>query len=114
MTILLPDTSDDQEVKYIPFEKADVTKIEFLDEQQNVTSEATFNGQDVESFYSKINVGIELKDGSIYMMVFYSGTDVIFRDKCFCTSQPVSTFSVNYGVYTNAPSTPNQYIIYGQ
>ena len=48
------------------------------------------------------------------MMIFYNGTDVIFRDKCFSTSQPVSTFSVNYGVYTNAPSTPNNYIIYGQ
>lgn len=114
MTILLPDTATDQEVKYIPFDKAEVTKIEFLDEQQNVVSEATFNSQVVESFYSKINVAIELKEGSIYMMIFYNGTDVIFRDKCFSTSQPVSTFSVNYGVYTNAPSTPNNYIIYGQ
>lgn len=114
MTILLPDTATDQEVKYIPFITADVTKVEFLDEQQNVVSTATFNSQAVESFYTKINVAIELKDGSIYMMLFYNGDNVIFRDKCFSTSQPVSTFSVNNGVYVNAPSTPNQYIIYGQ
>ena len=114
MTILLPDSTDDQEVKYIPFDKATITRIAFLDEQTNISTDATFNSQSVESFYSKVNVNIELKDGSIYMMIFYAGTDVIFRDKCFCTSQPVSTFSVNNGVYINAPSTPNQYIIYGQ
>ncbi len=114
MTILLPDTATDQEVKYIPSITSDVTKVEFLDEQQNVVTEATFNSQVVESFYTKINVAIELKDGSIYMMIFYNGDDVIFRDKCFSTSQPVSTFSVNHNVYKKAPSTPNQYILYGQ
>ena len=114
MTILLPNTATDQEVKYIPFITADVTKVEFLDEQQNVITEATFNGQIVQSFYTKINVAIELKDGSIYMMVFYDGDNVIFRDKCFSTSQPVSTFSVLDGVYKKAPQSPNQYIIYGQ
>ena len=114
MTILLPNTATDQEVKYIPFITSNVTKVEFLDEQQNVITEATFNSQIVESFYTKINVAIELKNGSIYMMVFYNGIDVIFRDKCFSTSQPVNTFSINNGVYKNAPITPNQYILYGQ
>jgi hypothetical protein len=111
MTILEPNSTSDQIVKYIPFKNDTITKIEFLDEQKNVTTEATFNSQTTESFYHKINVNISLNDGYIYMMVFYNGTDVIFRDKCFSTSQPISTYSVNNGVYVNAPSSTNEYII---
>tara|TARA_R110002073_G_scaffold128002_2_gene273654 strand:- start:210 stop:554 length:345 start_codon:yes stop_codon:yes gene_type:complete len=114
MTILLPDTATEQIVKYIPFVPDSVTKIEFLDEQQNVTTEAVLGSQTKVSFYWTIGVTIDLKEGSIYMMYFYNGTDIIYRDKCFSTAQPVSTFSVNNGIYTNAPSTANKYIIYGQ
>lgn len=118
MTILLPDTATEQAFKFIPFIRPTgnlaITKIEFLDEQTNKSSDAVLGTLSTISFYEKIGVTISLKEGSFYMAIFYDGATEIFRDKVFSTAQPVSSFSVNDGVYKYGPSTPNEYILYDQ
>ena len=115
MTILLPDTATEQVLKYVPMENSAVTKIDILDEQQNITTELDFGTQNENSYWNEIGVTADfLKEGSIYMIFLYADTKLIFSDKVFVTSQPVSTFSVHHGVYKYGPTTPNEYILYGQ
>lgn len=114
MTIMLPDTSDSQTIKFIPFIPLSVDEIVFLDEQQNTTQTALIGTDTTLSFYKTIDVNIELKEDSIYMMYMYNNSNLVYSDKVFATSQPISTFTINNGVYTNAPGTANQYILYGQ
>ena len=114
MTILLPETATEQTFKFIPLIYNDVTNIELIDEQQNTTQTAVLGTELTVSFYKTIGVTVALKEGSVYMAIFKAGTTEIFRDKVFSTSQPISTFTVNNGVYDYGPSTANQYILYGQ
>ncbi len=118
MTVLLPDTVTEQAYKFIPFiqptENLNITKIEFLDEQTNTKQEAVLGIFATVSFYNTVNLTIPLKEGSFYIAIFYDGITEIFRDKVFSTAQPISTFSVNDGVYKFGPSTPNEYILYDQ
>ena len=116
MTILLPNTATEQTFKFIPFlgfyTTLNVTKIEFLDEQTNKTTEAVLGTLTEVSYYHTIGVTIDLKEGRFYMAIFYDGSTEIFRDKVFSTAQTISTFTVNDGVYKYGPSTPNEYIVY--
>lgn len=114
MTILLPNIATEQTIKFIPTKNLVVDRIDFLDEQSNTTQTATLGTQNEESFYQTIGATIELKDESIYMMYFYNGSTLVFSDKVFATDQPIESFSINDGIYLNAPSSANQYIVYGQ
>lgn len=118
MTVLLPDTVTEQTYKFIPFiqpsEILNITKIEFLDEQTNTTEVSVLGTFTTVSFYNTVNLTIPLIEGRFYMAIFYDGITEIFRDKVFSTAQPISTFSVNDGVYKFGPSTPNEYILYDQ
>ena len=45
------------------------------------------------------------------MLVLKDGTDILFKDKVFCTNQPLVSFSVNNGQYVSSTTT-NDFIIY--
>ena len=114
MTILLPNTSYSQTIKFIPFTPLSVDEIVFLDEQQNTRQTALIGVDTTLSFYKTIDVNIELKEDSIYMMYMYNNNNLVYSDKVFATSQSIDTFTINNGVYKNAPGTANKYILYGQ
>lgn len=116
MTILPPDILSPLEFKYIP--RYDLTPtMEIVDEQQNTSQLCTVISDVEGEYYNTITFSLStevLKEDSVYLIKLYNGTEVIQTDKVFCTSQSIDTFSVNTGVYTNAPSTANQYILYDQ
>jgi hypothetical protein len=45
-------------------------------------------------------------------LTILNGTDVVYRDKIFCTNQIIEEFSINKNVYTQRTSD-NEFIIYG-
>jgi hypothetical protein len=45
------------------------------------------------------------------MLVLSNGNDIVFKDKVFCTNQPIVSFSVNNGQYVSSTTT-NDFIIY--
>lgn len=116
MTILLPDTSATQTVNYIPRYNSSVATILLTDEQENVEFSASLVSESVLEYYNEVSLTLGstlLKEGRTYMIVFKDSLDkILFTDKVYSTSQPISTFSVNEGVYTIAPATSNDYIIY--
>ena len=116
MTILPPSTLGTLEFNYIP--RYDIVPtMKMVDEQQNTTQDCTIVSDIVGSYYNTITFNLDtiaLKEDSVYLIELYNGSDLVQADRVFCTSQPISSFSVNTGVYTNAPSTANQYILYDQ
>lgn len=117
MTILQPDIITGLTLNYIKRYDTAINYITLTDEQENVViSVPTFNEIEQE-WYSTIK--FQLVDPLInyryYMFRIYSELgDLLYADKCFCTDQPIDSFSVNTGTYENAPDTPNEYIIYEQ
>jgi len=51
-----------------------------------------------------------LKESSFYILEVKEGSNVIFKDKVFCTDQIIGDFSVNYNTYTEH-SSDNEFII---
>ena len=50
-----------------------------------------------------------VKQDNFYMVTVKSGSDVIFKDKIFCTNQTISDFTVNDSQYTEQETT-NEFI----
>jgi hypothetical protein len=104
-TSLLPQT-----FALIP-RNGDFNTVEITDDQTNettVVSEWTFTEGE---YYSTLLVEVALIENHFYNLVLKDGTNIVYRDRIFCTDQPIVTFSVNNGQYTSNATT-NTFIVY--
>lgn len=53
---------------------------------------------------------VTLQESSFYTLEVKEGSNVIFKDKVFCTDQTINDFSVNYNTYTEH-SSDNEFIV---
>ena len=60
--------------------------------------------------YMVITEELTPTENHFYILKVYDGTDIIYRDRVFCTDQDTETFSVNDNVYTEHTSN-NDFII---
>lgn len=100
--LILREQNTSQTFKIIPrYYVAD--SMEITDEQTGVTVsyDITLTQTDYHAVISKI---IALKEGRTYTLKVLDGTDIIYRDKIFCTNQETSTYTVNDGEYTTHTS----------
>jgi len=87
-----------------------LTDIVLKDEQTNVEiplSYTTTQG----SYYTIIQSIFNLVENHFYTLTCFNDSEIIYRDKVFCTDQPIVTFSVNNGQYTSNTTT-NEFIVY--
>jgi len=87
-----------------------LTDIVLKDEQTNVEillSYTTTQG----SYYTIIQAIFNLVENHFYTLTCFNDSEIIYRDKVFCTDQPIVTFSVNNGQYTSNTTT-NEFIVY--
>ena len=108
--IVLTTTLDPQTFSFIP-RTADFDIVEITDDQTNETvliEGWTFTEGD---YYSTLEAEFELVENHFYNLVVKDGTNIVYRDKIFCTDQPIVTFSVNNGQYTSN-TTANTFIVY--
>lgn len=56
------------------------------------------------------NFETTLQESSFYTLQVKEGSDIIFKDKVFCTDQTINNFSVNYNTYTEH-SSDNEFIV---
>lgn len=61
--------------------------------------------------YLVITTEFALVENHFYELTINDGSNVIYRDKIFCTDQTISDYSVNDGVYTTENSYDNDYIV---
>lgn len=108
--IVLQETNDPQTFSFIP--RSDSYDALFLtDDQTNVEAEVTIDDNVVGDYINTITATFDLIEGHFYNLVLKDGADVVYKDKVFCTNQPVVSFSVNNGQYVSN-STTNDFIVY--
>ena len=108
--IVLQETNDPQTFSFIP--RSDSYDGLFLtDDQTNVEVEVTISSNTIGDYINTITATFDLTQGHFYNLVLKDGSDVVYKDKVFCTNQPIVSFSVNNGQYTSN-STTNDFIVY--
>ena len=85
--------------------------MEITDEQTNVTTTITITSRTVGDYIYTITATYALIEGHTYTLVLKYGTNIIYKDRIFCTAQPLVTFSVNNNQYVSNATT-NDFIVY--
>lgn len=87
-----------------------ITDILLVNEQTNNNIYLDFTTTEG-SYYTNIEAIFSLVENNFYTLTAFNEDEIIYRDKIFCTDQPIVTFSVNNGQYTSNTTT-NEYIVY--
>ena len=64
-----------------------------------------------DGYYLYTTATFDLKEGNFYTLSILNDTDVVYKDKIFCTNQVIANFSINDGQYV-ANQTTNDFIVY--
>lgn len=62
-------------------------------------------------YYYQYSSTFTLVEDTMYTLEIKQGSDLIYRDKVFCTNQTVSSYSVNNSAYTEH-SQDNEFIVF--
>lgn len=81
------------------------------DEQTNVTVTIDTYTHTEGDYYDTLEAEFNLVENHFYNLVIKDGTTIVYKDRIFCTNQPLVTFSVNNGQYVSN-STTNEFIVY--
>lgn len=110
--IVLQESASAQNLDFIPrsFTSGNTYNVTIVNEQTNTE----IYNQDVDTitenlYYNRLNAIFNVKQDNFYMVTVKSGSDVIFKDKIFCTNQTISDFTVNDSQYTEQETT-NEFI----
>lgn len=110
MIILLESVSA-QTFTFIPRTLA-ATSMVITDEGQNTSATIAITPS-VSTYYLSVTETLTLVDGRSYTLEVLNGTDVVYRDKIFCTNQTVSDYSPHNGEYVSN-STDDDFVIINQ
>lgn len=107
--IILKETVAEQTFSFIPRE-LNATTIVLRNETTNsvVSIEADFFLSD---YYLTTTSVFDLKENTFYNLTIKNNSDVVYKDKVFCTNQETSTYTVNQNEYV-ANVTNNEFKIY--
>lgn len=107
--IILKEQNTAQTFSFIPRE-LNATTIVLRNETTGVetTVNATFT---VSSYYLTTTNILALKENTFYNLTIKNGSNIVYKDKVFCTNQNVDTYSVNQNQYV-ANATNNEFKIY--
>jgi len=108
--IILQESASAQLIRFIP-RSSGYDTIELTDEQTNEITTITTFTPTTGDYYDMISAIFPVVQDHFYSLKIKDGSDVLYRDKVFCTNQPIASFSVNNGQYTTNP-TNNDFIIY--
>jgi hypothetical protein len=82
------------------------------DEQKNTPISTTSHLSSFGNYVNLIQDTFSLIEGHFYTLELKNSTnDIIYKDRIFCTAQPLVTFSVNNNQYVSN-STTNDFIVY--
>ena len=116
MIVLTPSGSQ-QTFSYVPrvlgnaIYDVPITMI-IIDEQTNTPVLTTSHYYGVGDYVNTIQHTFSLVEGHFYTLELKnSSNDIIYKDRIFCTAQPLVTFSVNNNQYVSN-STTNEFIVY--
>ena len=116
--IHLSTSASSQTLKIIPRSYASTINMILRDDSTNTSTTYSSISTSTDKNYLVIAQALSpiLVEGRFYDMTVKEGTDIIYKDKIFCTDQTVDQenndyYSVNSGEYTTEDSYDNDYII---
>ena len=109
MIVLTPSTSA-QTFSFIP-RNTTYNVMQITDDQTNVTQTITITSSNTGDYVNSITASFALVEGHFYNLVLKNGSNIIYKDRIFCTAQNIATFSVNNGQYVSNVTT-NDFIVY--
>lgn len=107
--IVLTTSTSAQTFSFIPRDTP--TSMVLTDDQTNTPITVAITSQVSGDYVNTITATFALKEGHFYDLVLYKNTDIVYKDRIFCTDQNIVTFSVNNGQYTSN-TTSNTFIVY--
>ena len=114
--IILTTSASAQQIKVIPRSYPASVTLKVRSESKNKTTTYTSVAAANVGGYLTLSKAFSLKEGVFYELTILDGTDVIYRDKIFCTDQDVDQsandyYSVNKNVYTSEATYDNEFIV---
>ena len=116
MIVLTPSTSQ-QNFNYVPRVLGNAVNdtpfsMVLTDEQTNTPVVITNHFNSFGDYVNQLAHTYALIEGHFYTLELKNSTnDIIYKDRIFCTAQPLVTFSVNNNQYVSN-STTNTFIVY--
>ena len=107
--IVLTTSTSAQTFSFIPRDTP--TSMVITDDQTNVPATIAITSQTSGNYVNTITADFDLIEGHFYDLVLYKNTDIVYKDRIFCTDQNIVSFSVNNGEYTSN-TTSNTFIVY--
>jgi hypothetical protein len=108
--IVLTPSATPQTFSFIPRDNT-FNVMEITDEQTNVTTPVAISSSTIGNYINTITATFGLIEAHTYTLVLRVGTNIIYKDRIFCTAQSLVTFSVNNNQYVSN-STTNDFIVY--
>lgn len=111
--IVLQKSASDQTFSFIPrsYTQGTTYTIKITNEITNTeaysSTATTFTAND---YYYQHTDTFTLVEDTTYTLEITAGSDLIYRDKIFCTNQTVSSYSINDSAYTEH-SQDNEFIV---
>jgi len=106
--IILQESASAQTFKFIPRE-LEATSMVIRDEAENTETTISIIPT-VSTYYLEVTEILTLIENRTYTLKVLNGTDVVYKDKIFCTNQTISDYSINDGEYVEN-STNNEFVI---
>jgi hypothetical protein len=107
---ILTTSTGDQTFKVIPRSYPASVTVKLRNDSTNAETTYTVSPT-TEKGKMVITQAFSLQEGSYYDLTILDGSEVIYKDKIYCTDQTISSYSVNSGEYTQESSYDNDYIV---
>jgi len=108
---VLTTSTDAQSMSIIPRECPASITIRLRNESTNEVTNYTSVNATTTKGYLVFSNAYSLTENVFYELAILDGSDVIYKDKIFCTDQTITSYSVNDGQYVTEDSYDNDYII---
>ena len=107
--IVLTTSNSAQTFSFVP-RKTGYNTMQITDEIENKTETVAITSSVAGDYTHSITATFDLVEGRSYLLVLKNGSNIIYRDKIYCTDSPLTNFSVNYNQYTSNVSN-NEFIV---
>ena len=108
---ILTTSTDAQEMTIIPRSYPSLIDIRLRDESTNTVTLIQDVSANTDKGYLIFSTAYSLTENVFYELTILSGSDVIYKDKVFCTDQVIADYTLNENEYITENTYDNDYIL---
>tara|TARA_R100000234_G_C4895410_1_gene133336 strand:- start:264 stop:593 length:330 start_codon:yes stop_codon:yes gene_type:complete len=107
--IILQQIGTEQSIRFIPRSQT-YDSLFITDDQTNTEVQVSISSSSQGDYYDTISASFSLSENHFYNLEIRNGSDVVYKDKIFCTNQATDSYSINSGKFTSQ-SSDNEFIV---